>query len=116
MSKAFTSIDKRWFDRTMQFNKITGVQSIKADASTYDFRWMGRISFAIIDVDLYLPTRKVLDRLYDQLADGGILVVDDYKPDTLWDGSFEAYKEFVLSRDLQQKIVLDKLGVIEKKN
>lgn len=112
----FALNNKRWFDKRIHYNGIRRVQSIKADASVFDFSLLHDISFALIDLDLYLPTRRVLERVYDQVADGGIIVVDDCQLDTLWDGSFQAYREFVSSRKLKSKVLLKKLGIIEKTN
>ncbi len=37
-----------------------------------------RISLLHIDVDLYEPTKHVLERLYDKVTTGGIIIFDDY--------------------------------------
>ena len=37
-----------------------------------------KISLLHIDVDLYEPTKHVLERLYDRVTTGGIIVLDDY--------------------------------------
>ncbi len=37
-----------------------------------------RISLLHIDVDLYEPTKHVLERLYDKVAKGGVIIFDDY--------------------------------------
>lgn len=37
-----------------------------------------RISLLHIDVDLYEPTRHVLEKLYDRVTKGGIIILDDY--------------------------------------
>ncbi len=37
------------------------------------------ISMLNIDVDLYKPTKYTLDYMYDKVAEGGIIILDDYK-------------------------------------
>ena len=37
-----------------------------------------KISLLHIDVDLYEPTKHILERLYDKVAKGGIIIFDDY--------------------------------------
>lgn len=37
-----------------------------------------KISLLHIDVDLYEPTRHVLEKLYDRVTKGGIIILDDY--------------------------------------
>ena len=37
-----------------------------------------KISLLHIDVDLYEPTRHVLEKLYDRVTKGGIVIFDDY--------------------------------------
>jgi O-methyltransferase len=38
------------------------------------------IAFAHIDVDLYEPTYLALSNIYSRLAQGGVIVIDDYAP------------------------------------
>lgn len=37
-----------------------------------------KISLLHIDVDLYEPTKHILERLYDKVTSGGIIILDDY--------------------------------------
>jgi hypothetical protein len=114
LSGAFVLNSKRDFDKAMQINGIERVRSIDADAKTFDFAGLGKISFALVDLDLYLPTKTVLDRIYGQLAEGGTLVVDDCAPHGLWDGAYQAYMDFVSKEGLKPEIVLNKLGIIKQ--
>jgi hypothetical protein len=41
------------------------------------FETLRPIAFCLLDIDLYQPTRDVLPHLYDALAPGGMIVVDD---------------------------------------
>lgn len=112
-SHDFKANSKRWFDRTMHFNGIRRVQSIQADASAFDYSQYRDISFVLIDVDLYLPVMKALEKIYPLMAKGGIIVVDDCVTGQCYDGALQAYTEFVSGKGLPSNIVHTKLGVIE---
>ena len=109
----FRDNQKKWFDRTMQQNQITRVRSIEADINKFDLTTIGSISFSLLDVDLYRPTHKALQELYEVLSPGGIIVVDDCdSSDIRWDGSDQPYKEFMNEIDQAPQIIHGKLGVI----
>jgi len=106
---------KKWFDYTMDRNGIRRVVSIQTDVNNYDLRTLGALSFVLLDVDLYRPMKKSLPELYDVLAPNGIMVVDDCDSKSLaWDGSDQAYKEFVTEMNLPIEVVHDKLGIVRK--
>jgi O-methyltransferase len=105
---------KQWFDETMKLNDITRVQSIQADVSEFDFSVLGLISLCLLDVDLYIPTKKSLPHLFEALHPNGILIVDDCNPNCeQWDGAWHAYQEFMDEINQPVRIVLDKLGIIQ---
>jgi hypothetical protein len=110
----FRSNRKEWFDWTMEINEIARVRAIAADVNEFDFRNFRGISFALIDVDLYRPMKRSLEEVYDLLPSGGIIVADDCAQGQIFDGANQAYHEFVASVGLTPRVVLDKLGVIEK--
>jgi len=112
LKRAFASNKKSWVERTLQRNGVTRATLIEADASTFDYGPY-EISFALIDVDLYLPVRNSLEKLYPRMAEGGIIVVDDCAGPSIWDGALQAYEEFTDSLHLPRRIVHSKLGVIE---
>jgi len=106
---------KKWFDGTMGQNDITRVRSIEVDVNAYDLTTLGSLSFALLDVDLYRPTKKSLHELYEVLNLGGIIVIDDCNSSNIrWDGSDQVYKEFVKEKNLATLIVHGKLGLIRK--
>src|ERR1051325_513430 len=74
---AFTPNSKIWFDKNMELNGITRVKSIQVDVNSFDYTGIQDVSFALIDVDLYLPVKRALERIYGLLGKGGIIVVDD---------------------------------------
>ena len=107
--------DKRWFDAAMVYNKIDRVQSIQADVNHYDLRKLGPLSFCLLDVDLYRPMIKALGELYETLSPGGIIVVDDCdEKSVLWDGSSQAYNEFMAKHNSPTEVLHTKLGIIRK--
>ena len=106
---------KKWFDFTMRQNRIVRVQSIEGDVNEYDLTRLAPLSLSLLDVDLYRPTKNALPELYEATRPGGMIVVDDCdEKSTRWDGSDQAYKEFVQQIDLPIDIVHGKLGVIRK--
>lgn len=114
-SGAFQVNNKRWFDGTMKQNGIKRVESIQGDVNHVDMSARAPYSFALLDVDLYKPTRKVLGELYAAMSSGGIIIVDDCdEADLRWDGADQAYKEFMASIGQPPRIVHNKLGVIHK--
>ena len=106
---------KEWFERTMEINRATRVKVIEADINEFDVRSLGPLSFVLLDVDLYRPTKKALPELYEMLRPGGILIVDDCNPTQIkWDGAFQAYFEFIRSINATPRIVHHKLGMVRK--
>ena len=111
----FQDNKKKWFELAMQLNNFTSVNTIKADVNKFDLRQIGSLSFSLLDVDLYRPMKKSLQELYEILSPGGIIVVDDCdSSNILWDGSDQAYKEFMKEIDQPINIVHGKLGIIKK--
>jgi O-methyltransferase len=114
----FTSFQvnsKKWFDGTMDLNGIKRVKSIQADVNKYDLAALAPLSFVLLDVDLYRPMKKSMKDLYRALSPGGIMIVDDCTINNIrYDGSDQAYKEFVQEIDQPVRVVHGKLGVINK--
>jgi hypothetical protein len=59
-----------------------------------------RFSLAHFDVDLYAPTKYALERVYDLVVPGGLLVFDEYGfiP---WEGETKAVDEFLAERGIK---------------
>ncbi|MDQ3228539.1 MAG: class I SAM-dependent methyltransferase [Pseudomonadota bacterium] len=112
---AFEVNNKKWFDGTMAQNNINRVTSIQADVNTIDMAAHAPYSFALLDVDLYKPTKKCLHEIHDAMSSGGIIIIDDCdEADVRWDGADQAYKEFAAEIDQPVEIVQQKLGVLRK--
>ncbi len=113
--KRFQVNKKKWYDRTLRSNDVHRVRSIEADANRFDMRTLGPLSFVLLDVDLYRPMKKCMPELYEVLSPGGIMIIDDCDAQHIrWDGSDQAYKEFMKDIGQPARIVHGKLGVIEK--
>ena len=54
-----------------------------------------KISLLRLDTDWYSSTKKELDVLYDKVASGGIIIIDDYGH---WAGSKKAVDEFFFNK------------------
>lgn len=112
---AFATNSRAWFDATMQMNGVTSVETIQADAGAFDYAKVGPIAFAFLDVDLYVPMQKAIPAVYDALSPGGILCVHDCVTDgSRYDGSGQAYHDFIASRGLIPNLPVPGLGVIVK--
>jgi O-methyltransferase len=61
-----------------------------------------RIALLRLDTDWYESTRHELEHLYDRLAPGGVLIIDDYGS---WQGSKEATDEFIAGLDRKPLMV-----------
>lgn len=105
--------DPSWFRATMELNGIRRVTVHQADAATFDYGVVGPISFALIDVDLYLPVLGALRRVWPSVSDGGVVVIDDCAPGK-YDGAGQAYEEFAAEVGADTDVVHGKLGVLRK--
>ena len=110
----FTVNSQRWFERTMLFNGITRVTAHAAAVQDFAFPAEVRYCFVLIDVDLYLPTKAALEKLWPLLSPGGVIVVDDCHEGHVYDGSRQALQEFCTAQGLRFEVVETKLAVLRK--
>lgn len=87
---------------------------IKADCSAVDYSALSPIKLVFLDVDLYLPTKNTLPKLFDALICGGAIVCDDVLNNNVYDGAYQAYMEFCDERGFKPEIIGNKCGVIRK--
>lgn len=124
-AELFKDNNPDWFREALVSRDITEVQIIEADISELsELELPAKIAFCLIDVDLYRPVECALSKIYPRLSPGGVIVVDDcwYKPSPsfvpdvaeAYDGAMQAYREFAFEHQLREKLVEDKLGVIER--
>lgn len=106
---------QKWFDGAMQDAGITRVETMQADVNAFDLTRLAPLSFVLLDVDLYRPIKKALPELYEALAPGGMMVVDDCDTeDAVWDGAAQAYMEYMAGMGREPEVVLRKLGIVRK--
>jgi O-methyltransferase len=110
----FRGNSKSWFDRTMRRNGVRRVTSFRADATAFDYTPMAPLRFALVDVDLYRPVLLVLEKVYDLVSPGGVIVTDDCLEGGRWGGAYEAFGEFTKANGIDATITDDNLGLITK--
>jgi O-methyltransferase len=108
----FRSNSVKWFKYTLKVNSCKRVHCVQADIQHYDFA--RPISFCMLDVKLYRPTRIALEKVWPVLSPGGMIVVGECKPGTSFDGAMQACEEFTKSQEIRPRYVLGNLGVLEK--
>lgn len=88
--------------------------TFKGDASKFDWSKVAPIGAVLLDIDLYAPTRAILENIYPHLCNGGGIVVDDCLQDSPWDGALQAYEEFIVAEGLPFERVGEKGAIIRK--
>ncbi len=101
-----------WFRHTLESNGCSDVACVQTDVKRHSFQ--EPVSFCLCDVDLYKPTLYTLRNIWPVLSPGGIMVVDDCKDKNIFDGAYQAYREFIGEIGQEASVLLDKLGVIRK--
>ena len=107
----YNSFDK-W---KKNFNNYHFVKPIKTDCSIFNYESISPLKLVFIDVDLYLPTKKTLNKIYKYVTKGGYILIDDVLDNKSWDGAFQAYMEFSAENNLEPIIIGNKCGLIQKK-
>jgi O-methyltransferase len=74
---SFAINDPRWLKASLKRSGYSNVSVHTADATTFDYETLGKISFALVDLDLYRPVKESLNRIMPHMARSGIVVVDD---------------------------------------
>lgn len=96
------------------FKEFSFIIPVQCDCSKFDFSKIAPINFCFLDVDLYRPTKNVLNNIWIHMAPSSLLVVDDVLDNACWDGSHQAFMEFVSERNLDYKIIGNKCGILKK--
>lgn len=104
-----------WYLKTLAAYGCNNVQAYEQSIQDFNLKAIEPVSFCLLDVDLYAPTKEALPRIYDALAPGGVLIVDDCNPAiSIFDGAGQAYEEFCAERGFVREVVEGKLGVLRK--
>lgn len=107
----YQSNSRTWFQKTLRAHGFMNAQIIEDDCKQVDYSKIGPIAFCLFDVDLYLPTKVALPRIYEQMVPGGIILVDDCDPShPLYDGAHQAYLEFCSEMSMTPEIVRARSG------
>lgn len=89
-------------------------RTYQGDAAKFDWASIGPIGAVLLDIDLYAPTKDILEAIWPHLVSGGGIVVDDCIADTPWDGSLQAYQEFISAHELPFTRVGHKGALVRK--
>ncbi len=105
----------------IKFFKLKKIEIIEDDAIKLDCNYFSgkKFSLVIIDVDLYEPTRKILDSVHKSLSKNGLIIFDEANKDD-FPGEKQAMKEFfnrhnkyykkkIISQSQQPDVMLQKI-------
>ena len=112
LKKSFKINSEKIFNKN--FLNYSNLITIKSDCSLFDFKKINPIAVCLLDVDLYSPTKNTLYKVYDNLIEGGTILVDDCIKNENFDGAFLAYKEFVNEIGVDEQYIGNKCGIIRK--
>lgn len=110
----FRYSDETRFRRNLEKAGYENFLIVKGDASSFDWSTIAPIGAVLLDIDLYQPTLSSLEAIWPHLVPQGGIVVDDCLPDTPWDGSLQAYEEFIAAQDLPFERVGQKGAIVRK--
>jgi O-methyltransferase len=106
--------DEKLFQRKLRRCGYENFKTFKGDAAAFDWSSIGPIGAVLLDIDLYAPTKTVLAEIFPLLCEGGGIVLDDCLGNTPWDGSLQAYEEFIAAHGMPFERVGEKGAVIRK--
>lgn len=110
----FRYTDEATLSRNLRRAGYENFRTYVGDASEFDWSGIGPIGAVLLDIDLYLPTRKILSSIWPHMVDGGGIVVDDCLADTPDDGAMQAYAEFTRSHRIKPRMIGSKGGLLVK--
>lgn len=107
--------DEAKFQHNLRTAGYSSFKTIKGDASKFDWASIAPIGAVLLDIDLYAPTKAIMAAIYPHLCAGGGIVVDDCLANTPWDGSLQAYEEFIAEHGLPFERAGQKGAVVRPK-
>ena len=110
--RGFSYNHKEIFERNLVKCGFNNFAIIQVDASTVEWHKLPKIDVMLLDVDLYMPTKSVLDNSMGQWSRHAYVMVDDVGPAGDYDGASQAYTEFCKESGLTEFRVGNKGGVI----
>jgi len=106
--------DEGIFRKNLNSAGYSNFATRKGDAAKFAWSTLGSIGAVLLDIDLYKPTIDVLNGIWPHIVMGGGIVVDDCSSGTPWDGSLQAYEEFLAIHKLPFRMVGNKGGLLIK--
>lgn len=86
--------------------KCQSIRLVQADIVTMSAAELpDAIAVALIDVDLHVPTRTALEKVYPRLAPHGAILIDDCVDNNLFRGAKIGYRQFVSDHHLPERYV-----------
>jgi O-methyltransferase len=104
--------DREIFRENLSKCGFDNTRVIQADASLFDWSSIPPIDVMLLDVDLYMPTKAVLENSHARWSRQARVMIDDCAKGGGYDGAYQAYIEFCATRQLPALIVGNKGGVI----
>ncbi|WP_428274368.1 TylF/MycF/NovP-related O-methyltransferase [Candidatus Palauibacter sp.] len=91
----YSYLDDRVYEHGLKRLGYSNYRIVKGDCAKVNWADVtGPVGAVLLDVDLYLPTRQVLDAIWPLVVPGGGLVLDDCIEPSWADGALQAYTEF----------------------
>ena len=91
----YTYLDRRVYEHGLARLGYSNYRIVEGDCAQVDWAGVtGPVGAVLLDVDLYLPTREVLETIWPLVVPGGGFVVDDCIEPNWADGALQAYSEF----------------------
>jgi O-methyltransferase len=98
-----------------KFKDFTFLHPYKSDCSVFDYNLIGPFKLVFLDVDLYLPTIRALNKIWEEMVPGGCIMVDNVSVNyDIYDGAHQAYHEFCETNNLQVSYIGKNSGIIYK--
>ncbi len=97
------SIDKAGLEKILENKQFSNIKLVQGDILETVPLYLQenkeiKISLLHIDVDIYEPTKVILESFYDKVIEGGIIILDDYN---VFPGETHAVDEFFKNKDIQ---------------
>ena len=109
----FSDLSKDIVQTALKSWGISQIRLIEGDIASMDESLIpDEISVCLMDVDLKVPVYKGLQRVYANLQNGGVILVDDCTLGTSWVGALEGYRQFISEQGFNEKYFMG-FGVVE---
>lgn len=110
----FRAGDPVLFEKHLRRLGYDNFKVIAGDCEDVDWESIAPISVVLLDVDLYLPTKRTLERIWPYIISDGACLVDDCKEGGPFDGALRAYSEFIEERNMPFVHVGSRGGLLRK--